>query len=380
MSDLRTVLGRNIREARERLGLRQEDLAKVIGAGSSQIISQIEKGGREVKAWELYKISNALHVEYQDLLSDEGPHFGPAPRWRKEPVRTKEETEAKLRLRSQRYRQVMELAGVCTTVQLPWQDTFDVLSCDYAELEDLASAVGKELELGDHPADRLFSVLEDKYCVMIFYQDLEDGSAVSVRGPYGPAMLLNSREPPWRRNFSCAHELFHLLTWNATPWEELAKEPKACELLEKHAEAFASALLLPRAPLVSALQQRSKAHRLEISDLIRLAREFGVSTAALLWRIQNPRLISRQTTEELLSSVTFKQADRATMSEYWWTPPDLPKRYVELAFVAHKEGKLSSARLADVLETDLSGLPALLALYGLNMEFDLVYEAEIADS
>ncbi len=379
MSDLRMALARNIRAAREKMGWRQEDLAQVIDAKSSEIVSQIEKGGREVKAWELSRIADALHVEFQDLLSPSGPQFGPAPLWRKEAAVTKRETEARLRQRSQRYRAVMELTDSCPQVELPWHDEFDVLGNDYEEIERQARTVGDQLQLGHRPAHRLFSLLEDDYCVMIFYQNLDqDGSAVSVRGPYGPAMLLNSREPPWRRNFSCAHELFHLLTWKALPTERLGRETDTFAALERHADAFASALLLPTAPLMEVLKDAFKGDKVEIRALISVAREFGVSTQALLWRMSNLRLIPRQKTQELLGDAGFKQADKASMMENWWTPLDLPKRFVELAFVACKQGRLSQAKLAAMLETDLTGLPQVLAEYGLGMEIDLVYAAQVA--
>lgn len=381
MTDLRVVLANNIRKARERLGLRQEDLAQRIGVGSGEIISKIELGLREVKAWELSRIAQALGVEFQELLNPRGPALGPAPLWRKQATTGRVEIEALLRLRSQRYRQVMELTGSLPTAELPWQDTLDVAGASYGELYYLAETLRRQLELGDVPTLRLFDALESGYGVMIFYQDLGDeGSAVSVVGPFGPAMLLNRREPPWRRNFSAAHELFHLITWNAMPRERLADEPELFEAIEQRADVFASALLLPKDSLLKAVEARASDHQLTISEIIAIAREFGVSTAALLWRLANLGVIPRQTTTNLLRDSAFRRADRATMSAFWCEPENLPKRMVELAFIAYQTGKLSRARLAEILETDLDGLPDVLAQYGLDMEFDAVYQAQIAPS
>jgi Zn-dependent peptidase ImmA (M78 family)/transcriptional regulator with XRE-family HTH domain len=379
MSESRITLGRNICAAREKMGWRQMDLARVIDAKSAETISQIEKGGREVKAWELSRIADALHVEFQELLSPQPLEFGPPPLWRKEAGATKQDTESRLRQRSQRYRKVMELTDSCPQKGLPSYDNFDVVAVSYARLETLSRTTGASLNLGERPADRLFEVLENTYGVMIFYQDLgQGGSAVSVRGPYGPAMLLNSREPPWRRNFSCAHELFHLLTWSSTPRERLNQDPALFETVEKHAEAFASGLLLPSASLSHALDHVSVSEQVDIAKLISIARQFGVSTSALLWRMKNLRMLTKQTTEQLLGDMTFQRADRSTMFEHWWTPPDLPSRFVELAFVAYREGKLSRARLAEMLEKDLADLPQLLSFYGLGMECEHVPEAKVA--
>jgi len=50
----------------------------------------------------------------------------------------------------------------------------------------------------------------------------------------------------------------------------------------------------------------------------------------------------------------------------WWDPPPLPERFVRLAFLAYKRGKLSRTRLAQYLNIGLPGLTARLAEYGLD--------------
>ncbi|MCL0048467.1 helix-turn-helix domain-containing protein [Dehalococcoidia bacterium] len=49
-----------MRTSRERLGLSQEELANRAGFSVHQMISQIEKGKREVKAWELVNLVKVL--------------------------------------------------------------------------------------------------------------------------------------------------------------------------------------------------------------------------------------------------------------------------------------------------------------------------------
>jgi len=344
-------------------------------------VSEIEKGTREVKAWELSRIARALHLEMADLLGGKPLLTGEAPLWRKEGGATKGDTEARLLQRSQRYHRLMELTGTLPKRSLPGDASFDLPTATYRDAEKLAGVAVREMGLGATPATVLFEILEAQYGVMIFYQDLgEDGSAVSVRGPFGLAMLLNSREPPWRRNFSCAHELFHLLTWESVARRQLEQNAELFDKAEKLAEAFASALLLPKAALLAELARVSQGDRIETPQLIALAHKFGVSTSALLWRMRHLKLISEAAAKQLLGDGGFLSADRSTMTERWWTPPDLPGRYVELAFIAYGQGKVSRARLAELLETDLTSLPRLLGSFGLNLECNRVSEAEIAYS
>jgi len=381
MPELRELLGGHIRQAREHLGWTQQQLAEKVGLNYSEQISQIELGKRDVKAWELHKIANALRVDFQELLSSDGPRFGPAPLWRQSRTgapQNKAEMEALLRLRSLRYHQVLEMTYAAKGEELPWKDDLDVLNANYDQLYSLAEDVRQHLDLGEAPAKKLFDTLEERYGVMIFFADLgENGSAMSVRGPYGPAMLLNKQEPPWRRNYSCAHELFHLLTWNAVPRGQIENHD-TFEKVERAAEAFASALLMPRQSVIAQVRQHLCNHQLAVSALIEIARWFDVSTTALFWRLVNLGIIPREARDRL-DDPSFRQAARETMSSCWWTPEDLPKRFVERAVQACAQGLLSRARLASLFDCDLSALPGFLANYGLDLDLiDTVHEATIA--
>ncbi|HEY0462625.1 MAG TPA: ImmA/IrrE family metallo-endopeptidase [Polyangiaceae bacterium] len=59
-------------------------------------------------------------------------------------------------------------------------------------------------------------MLEEQCGVKVFHLDFEPrGTAASSHSAgFGNAVLLNKKNPKWRRNFDLAHELFHLLTWN----------------------------------------------------------------------------------------------------------------------------------------------------------------------
>jgi len=62
------LLGDRIRKAREEFGFTQGDLAEKAGLGPGQIISQIEKGQREIKAYELVRLSRVLNTDLFGLL------------------------------------------------------------------------------------------------------------------------------------------------------------------------------------------------------------------------------------------------------------------------------------------------------------------------
>ena len=67
--DERKMLGRNIREHREKRGFTQEDLASAIGNGSKQYISSIESGTKNVTIDVLCRIAEALGAKVRDFIT-----------------------------------------------------------------------------------------------------------------------------------------------------------------------------------------------------------------------------------------------------------------------------------------------------------------------
>ena len=212
MADLRKVLGNRIRNARMRLSLSQHQLAKEIGFSASQIISQIEKGERDVKAWELVNLAKALRVDVSQLLNVEEPKpFAPVL-WRKDPKTDKELIEAEFLQHCEQYALLEKLCDVIIKEELPTR-AVDPEALTYEYAEALGEEIRNHFELGSRPASCLSGILEEKYGVKIWYENLDEGSAASTKDSFGAAILMNSTEAPWRRNFNFAHELFHLITW-----------------------------------------------------------------------------------------------------------------------------------------------------------------------
>lgn len=63
--------GHRIKRLRKINRLTQAELAKVCEYKSGQIISQIENGLRDLKAWEIFVFANALHTSWTYLLTDD---------------------------------------------------------------------------------------------------------------------------------------------------------------------------------------------------------------------------------------------------------------------------------------------------------------------
>ena len=372
------TLGHRIRTSRERLGLSQEELAKRAGFSVHQIISQIEKGKREVKAWELANLAKVLMTDISTLLSNQEPEPLPVVLWREAPKEDAETKEADFLQRCQRYAYLEKLCNVDPRRRLPQREV-DPNKSVYIDAHELAEDALRQLGLGARPAASLVDTLENSYGVKVLYADLgEEGSAASTIGSFGSAILMNSVEAPWRRNFNFAHEVFHLLTWKSIPPERMIADPAFRDRIESLANAFASSLLLPGDSVSIAIERHVKDGKIYHADLVEIAREFDVSTAALLYRLLNLGYFDREAVERLLNNPTFRQLDRSTMTASWWEPPPIPERFVRLAFWAYQEGNISRTKLAEYLNVSLLDLTDTLLEYGLDDREN--YKAEMLTS
>ncbi|NOZ79431.1 MAG: ImmA/IrrE family metallo-endopeptidase [Acidobacteria bacterium] len=372
-TDPNRAIGEAVRRLRERAGWTQKELAQKVGFEHHQIVSTIERGERAVKAAELLQLARTFRVDATDLLRGITPEREPFVLWRAEPIGSSlQGTEALFLQRCRRYALVERLAEVAEDVALP-EFPISPRTGNFEMVEATAEQVRGLLQLGNIPGPTLRSALENTWRIKIFRELLDNGSAATTLGEFGPAILENAAEPPKRRVFSLAHELFHVLTWKTV--STLTEEEKRAihSNNEKLANAFASALLLPRGPVLEAISQR----RAEtLVDFLPVAQTFNVSLPALLWRLVNLRVLDRRSVEG------FLDPDR-----WWgttdpgWSPPreierPFPSRYVSLAFSVYLKGRLTIGRLAELLETTVGMVEKRLAAYGLDLEAD-AYQAEV---
>jgi len=343
--DDRKLLGSRIREAREKLGWSQSELAQAVGFGAFQIVSAIENGQREVKAWELFKIASSLHLSLESFLGGQ-QKSEPVLLWRAQPQTGFREIEARFIERCERYALLEQWCGVSPLQELK-PICFSLPEPTFVQVGREAENIRDYMKLGGRPACSLAKTLQEDYGVKIFYEDFGDqGAALSAKGDFGYGILINLGNAPWRSNFSLAHELFHLLTFDH--W----KSPRQ----EKLADSFASALLLPAEPLLSILRSRMTDGKLSFETLGEIAREFEVSMDALLWRTVNLGVIKKEAVEEAFKNPNLKALDK--LNRVWTKPDALPERYVRLCYTAYRTGKIGRAKLAEFLETSLVDLMA----------------------
>lgn len=364
----RMELADRLKRAREAAGLTLSDAALRLGFQNYQTLSSIEKGEREVKANELILFGKTYFCNLNSLLlgSEVAPpavHF----LWRKAPVgENKLEIEALIKHRIEQYQLLEDLLGLeskgtGTVLQISPED----IRTNYA-IDSLANSISKMFDIGSRPAFALQKVMEQMLRIKILFVELSDfGSAASTIHPkFGSSIVVNSEEAPWRINFTLAHELFHILTWDICSPSEMERNGLLFGDIEKKADRFASTLLLPESEVRTELVSRLTDHKLTLSDVIDVAREFGVSTQALIYRMVTLQFIQWEQADTLVKSDELLRLDhRIRKCESDKYP--VSERFILLAVKCLRKGMLSRGKFAELLDIDRVDIDEVIESYGL---------------
>ena len=114
------------------------------------------------------------------------------------------------------------------------------------------------------------------------------------------------------------------------------------------------------------MEEISNDGQIRISDIIQLAKEFGVSTEAILWRLVNLRIIKKPRVEDIISSPETREMDKSfRQGPYSKTKPEIfSPRYIYLAYKALSEGRISRGVFAEYMTIDRSEVDEYLKRQG----------------
>jgi hypothetical protein len=281
----------------------------------------------------------------------------PVPLWRKKTKTDLNQVQRQFLSFLENYTKLEHLLGL----KRRWKDIQknydqDDFSVDGFERADkLGVEIHNFLDLGSRPFSNLLYVLENKLRFKILHLPLGDGvsGASIVDNTLGVGILINVNDAPWRRNFDLAHELFHVITWNVFSPDEIGNGTKKTRP-EQYADIFASSLLLPEAHLLDILKETITDSEVRIIDTIEVAKDFGVSTEATLWRLVNLKILKKSQVQKVLDNPELRNLDHNMRRRLYSKdgPANFPSRFISLACRCLMEGKISRGAFAGYLEID----------------------------
>jgi Zn-dependent peptidase ImmA (M78 family)/transcriptional regulator with XRE-family HTH domain len=358
------LLDKRIVSAREAAGFSITEAAQKLGFKNYQTLSAIEKGGRKVNAHELIMMAR-LYGRSLDYFLDSDIAPDSIPLWRKTKQTDVNQVQRQFLSFLENYSNLEHLLGL----KRRWKDVQknydrDDFSADgFGQADKLGAEIHSYLDLGSRPSSNLINVLENKLRFKILHLPLGDGvsGASVVDNTLGVGILINAKDVPCRRNFDLAHELFHVITWNVFSPEEIGNGQKRTRP-EQYADIFASSLLLPEAHLLDILKEKVTDNKVRLIDIIELAKDFGVSTEAILWRLVNLKVLKKSQAQKFLDNPDFHNVDRNMRRSLYDRdrPSQFPSRFISLACRCLMEGKISRGTFAEYLEIDRAEIDAYL--------------------
>ena len=373
--NIQKKLAKLLKDERESLDFTLKEVSEKLGFNNYQTLSSIEAGEREVKAWELAKLAKIYGRDIDYFLNLDLPQKEIRILWRSPETSPKKAiVERQFISICENYQNLLKILNennVPKTGSKINIDKHELLSQDaFKCVENLAFKYVSILNLGLRPACSLSKILEEEMGIKIIFlpmdSDISGGSTIDKE--FGMAVLVNSNDAPWRRNFDLAHEFFHLITWEDFSHEEIYQENSmgGKSRVEQLANVFAASLLIPEKEVREEFEKRTDNNSISYLNLVDIARDFEVSIEALLWRLVNLNLLRKEDIQEELEKDTIRDIDEK---------PYLSAKYISLAIKAFYLGKISKGKLAEYVGENYSEIPSFLNKYGYdeNEDYSFAY-------
>jgi Zn-dependent peptidase ImmA (M78 family)/transcriptional regulator with XRE-family HTH domain len=367
------LIAQRLKALREEKSLSQDDLARLFGFKDRQTVSAIETGERRLSADELLLAVQKLGASL-DYFTDPFRLVGEGRfNWRQSGV-----PAAVLGAYERVAGQLIAAFRTLGTEvgEKPSLERRALRLTKSSRFEDAAEAgerFAAEHELGDIPAQGLAEVMErDLNILVLMVTPSHSGvSGAACRLPDLDVVLINRDEVPGRRHFDLAHELFHILTWDAMPpvHVEEATETGGANRVEQFANAFASALLMPARTVGAAADWRALRSDALIAQLNATADRLEVTATALLWRLVSLNLLERAEARAVPAAALRFNGRRAKPAGE--APLLFSKRFVEIIARAVEEGRVSTRKIAGLLGLSVDDLGNLFTTHGVPAPYAL---------
>lgn len=319
-------------------GLTLDELSAAMGGVvTKQALSKYERGASAPTPRVLVALAKALSVKAIELIADPAVDVRIVA-FRKRasfPKGTQHALESQVALGLERRVELQELIGQRCAGDVPLQ-AYAVGSLN--DVEAAAEGLRHHWHLGRDPLGQMVDVLED-HCFHVVGVDAPekfDGmSAVAeVAGhPVAAAVVTCNGVCGERQRLSLGHELGHLVL---SPSENVDEE--------KAAYRFGAAFLAPRETLLGDVGPR----RTDITsdELFILKQRFGMSVAALLYRLRDLGVISERYSQEwwrYIGRMGWRKQEPQEM------PPEEPRWLAQSALHAFSEGLITKTQAEQLL-------------------------------
>lgn len=398
------TLGRRLREARENRRLTQEQAAQAVGISRTALV-HIEAGDRSLSTLELSELAKLYHRTAADFFDEDVSQAcdedDPLVVIHRLPPELMDDPEV-----NRQVSRCVELChigvdlektlGVHNPKSLPIYEHRGPIKPYEAtrQGEHAAEAERRRLGLGYGPVADMADLVTTQGVWASGVRGLPDEmSGIFLRhNSIGLVILVNHDHPRARKRFSYAHEYGHALLDRNNMSAIVTNKSNSHELIERRANAFAAAFLMPREGVRWFLEMLEKggpsrryrvtytsvdepveaeerpapgSQQITFQDIVAIAHHFGVSYPAAVYRLSDLGFVNADEKTNLLSKSEvasrrlrslndFDECDdkeSAFMSERESKPDrELISQIVWLAVEAYRREEVSQGWLRDLSE------------------------------
>lgn len=352
------LIGKRLKKAREALGYTQEEVAEKLNIGRPRY-SDIENGKRNIPLQDLYRFCEFFGrpLEYfikEKLAIDSGFKV----------LFRKTEGDREVAKVITEFETLCE--KMCTLEEIMEVKIKPTVAKDYDYDKDrlwfwgqhYANQERQRLGLGQAPLRNLDQILEEKCALKIFYLPIPEERGIFGMFSYdeemGGCILVNSNANFGKQLFSLAHEYAHFI-FHKERLGIISFEKEKDTSDESLADHFASDFLMPKEVVNDIFNIRIKNRKdLTPEDVIYFAEYFGVSFLAMVYRLNNLKLLGNGIKEKFIKE-TWVTAVRKSMgiSEPERGRFKFPSLYFHFCLKAYQQNKITTSRLAEFLELPL---------------------------
>jgi len=353
------ALGRELKAARIRCRMTQEQAARLIGVARTTLVA-IEQGDRRLKPEELVALAHGYGRQVGEFVRQRPRVDAFEPQFRG-PADPSDDDRARIApavslfedlCRS--YLELEELTSSPLVRRYPQEYRVAGLPVEQAA-ESVAAEERNRLRLGDGPIPMIRDVLEQDVGLRVFLLDMPPRYAeiYVYTDQLGGCLAGNRLHPEERRRWSLSHGYAHFLVHRRQGVVSAEGTYQRRPEHERFADAFARFFLMPTAGLVRRFNDvRQSKGKVTPVDLYTLSQYFGVSMEALMHRAEDLRLVQPGRWEEFRRSGS-KVGDlraRAGLEPRAERADRYPLRYRYLALEAFDLGLLTEGQLGAFLD------------------------------
>ncbi len=385
-------LGEKLKKARELANISQQEAAEVIDKPRTAI-SQIESGNRKISTLELTQLAKLYHHPVTYFLEESDPSeedivlalYRIDPELKDHPE-VKDQVYKYIDWCQQGYSLEQQLGrdhrhGPPTYPQPVPKNTSKAVE----QGEEVADQERKRLDLGFAPIADMADLVNEQD-VWASGAELPDkmSGLFLCHSSLGIAVFVNSEHVRGRKRFSYAHEYAHVLLdreWKIT----ISSEKNSSELMEKRANAFAGAFLMPKEGVAIFLdsidkgkpsredktiwdvatqkgintssRSTSNSQRIIYQDIALMAYHFGVSYQAATYRLKTLNYLTQGECDHLFNQVDMgnKYLKELNMSDdinkkedKKYSDRELRSHIAHLAIEAYRREEISKGKLLEI--------------------------------